>query len=218
MSTETASTTEKQKLSLRLPWFHDPRKLNRTALLKAIAEYGINSEELDTEPKSILVAKLYALILDDGKRNPLNPEVMDDQQPEKWYLLAERFHNKLFVNILDGSDRCKAIAETKEILSGFSIDELIEVGNGDSFPLRCRGEISLILACRLISALTLQPLFESEAEKRTGNHGWIRSSVTIAGNYNGHTRIPHHFTLEGAQEENEKKVATTTGKRKVSSI
>lgn len=180
-----------EKLEVRLPWFRDPRKLNRKSLLKAVEEYGIDPEEVSRERKSSLVRRLYSLMLEEGNRNPLVPEVMNDKQPEKWYLLAERFHKSLF-ELSEESERRTAMEEANKMLSGLSIDELIEVGNGDCIPEKCKSNVE-VLACRLVSALTLEPHFEREGEMMTGNEGWIRCSVTIAGNYNGHTRIPAHL-------------------------
>lgn len=207
-------TERPEKLSLQLPLIRDPRKLNRKELLKEIRERGFDATGLDDEPKSLLVARLYALLLEAGKRQSLEPEAMDDQQPEKWYLLAEMFLRQMRAEMVDADERGNAVREANAILSGWSVDDLVAVGNGDYVPIRCEGNAALMLVCRFVSALTLEPLFERAAEGQTGNRGSIRASVTIAGNVNGFTGLPYHLTVEGAQEEISKQATKASLRKK----
>eukprot|EP01033_Poteriospumella_lacustris_P008392 gene8392-6057_t len=195
-------TERPEKLPLQLPLIRDPRKLNRRELLKEIRERGFDAAGLNDEPKSLLVARLYALILEAGKRKPLEPEAMDDRQPEKWYLLAEKFYKRMFAEIADTNERVNAVREVNAILNNnFTVDELVAIGNGDFVPIRCQGNTALMLVCRFSSALSLEPWVESAASRQLGKSGWIRASVTISGNVNGYTGLPYHLTVKGALEE-----------------
>lgn len=207
-------TERREKLPLQLPLISDPRKLSRKELLKEIRERGFDAAGLDDEPKSLLVARLYALLLEAGKRQPLEPEAMDDRQPEKWYLLAEMFLRQMRAEIVDSDERGNAVREANAILSGSSEDDLVAVGNGDYVPIRCEGNAALMLVCRFVSALTLEPLFERAAQRQIGKRGWMRASVTIAGNVNGFTGLPHHLTVEGAQEEISKQATNASFRKK----
>lgn len=184
----------KRKFPLKLPWFTDPRKMRRHEMCLAIKSYGGDTATLPSMSKAELVATVYDLLLESGKRCPLDPMNMDDEQPEKWYLLAEQLHQQLREETPDAETRRLAMIEANNALGKLTFEELIQIGNGSAG--RCE------TALRFASALMLEPHFEQAAEARTGRRGLIRASVTIAGNYNGHTGLPKHLTIDAARQQN----------------
>lgn len=183
------------RMALQLPLFRDPRRLSRHDLLDEVLKYGGVSTSLKDLPKQELVAIVFGLLVEYGKKNPINPSELDDEQPEKWYIFAEHFHRKITAANLNLSQRKHHMTEVREAVRGLPISTLVDIANGESLILTNQPDVIRRLFYRFVAALILEPHFEQLAERKTGHNGLIRASVTITGNYNGFTGVPERLMI-----------------------
>eukprot|EP00595_Chromulina_sp_UTEXLB2642_P002066 CAMPEP_0196763488 /NCGR_PEP_ID=MMETSP1095-20130614/4193_1 /TAXON_ID=96789 ORGANISM="Chromulina nebulosa, Strain UTEXLB2642" /NCGR_SAMPLE_ID=MMETSP1095 /ASSEMBLY_ACC=CAM_ASM_000446 /LENGTH=322 /DNA_ID=CAMNT_0042116825 /DNA_START=74 /DNA_END=1042 /DNA_ORIENTATION=- len=192
------------KHPLKLPFFVDPRRMNRRQLLNELIGSKYSSDDLNILSKEVLVAMVYQLLIEKGKAQPLNPFDLDDEQPEKWYILAEIIHKFLCSSVPDPSVREKYMKKANESLRSYDIQKLINVANSfrlkESNCIEDEGELTEYFR-QFSACLAVEPHFEFMPENKTGNFGLMRSSVTIAGNYNGYTGLPEHLTVESARRQ-----------------
>eukprot|EP01039_Chlorochromonas_danica_P003810 gene3810-4160_t len=209
---QRAVLKQKARAPLRLPWFTDPRKMSRRQLYEAINSYGGDAASLASTSKAELVATVYELLVKRGKSFPLDPMNMDNEQPEKWYLLAEQLHRQFIEETPEPETRRMAMVEANAALRGQTIERLIKIADGSPSSIEIATGRETVL--RFVSALKLEPHFEQAAGARTGRSGLIRASVTIAGNYNGYTHVPVHLTVEAARQQQNQTQDQQRGSRK----
>lgn len=193
-----ANKSELHVLKLRntqpfnLPFFMDPRRMNRHELLVELQNYGYDVSLYDDAPKSVIVAVVYEALVAKGKISPLEPLELDDKQPEKLYLIAEQLHIYFCKLENDSAKRQLLMDDANKFLRNKTIEELVNLANSAFSPV-CSGTARTVVI-RFVAALMLEPHFEREAELNCGCKGLVRASVTIAGNYNGYTRLPEHLS------------------------
>lgn len=191
---------------LTLPLFRDPRRMRRKELLTEVQKFCNDNEEImkicETLGKPELVVKVFEYLIEEGKRNPLDPYLLNDEQPEKWYLIAEQLFRQICSLKPKGSERVSMMAQAKSQLRNKTTAELISIANIQNDNIsHSVDEHALELIRRFTAALILEPHFELKAQGNVGRRFSIRASVTIAGNYNGYTKLPRHLTAEGLQSQ-----------------
>jgi hypothetical protein len=196
---------------LALPLFADPRRMNRAELLREIERLGGDVNSLSKEPKVILVAYVFKLLVEYGKKNPIDPMLMHDEQTEKWYVLAEMLHIEICIDEEDPTARSRLISDATTMLQDKTIQELVQIANNQSCQIQEK-------VLRFVACLMLEPHFEQIAESKVARIGSIRASVTIAGNVYGFTGVPNHLSVEAAKEMVQEKSKRVSRKRSKSTI
>lgn len=173
--------------------FKDPRKMNRKELLQNIEKYGQDTSNMKEESKTVLVGILYDLLIEYGSKHPLNPDELSNEQPEKWYILAEQLHKQVCHMIQKGEERVKLIEQANLIVKNKTIDELIDIVLNTS-SVFSTDDLKLDCVCRWVSTLMLETHYELKASRSVGCSIKACASVTITGNYMGFTKPPKRLS------------------------
>lgn len=191
-----ATSNEGKRLKLKIPYYYDPRMMKLNTVKDQLRDFGSSVKG----SRELLNARLLKLIVDEGSKNFPSEDILDDQQPEKWLLIATKYLDIATSIEPNGETRVAVMTEVNLVLEKLvdAVDELKEIGNNSptSQHLQSAPNDLFRALLRAGAALMLQPVVEYEMARQCGSSLLIRSSVTIFDMCSGYSGIPEHCTEE----------------------
>ena len=188
-----------KKIPLKIPLIEDPRMFDLNRLRAYLKAKGIPADD----GKTVLIARVLKDIVDNGLFCNVNPNDMDDRQPEKWIHIANLMLFRACEIEPESDKRIECMALVNKHLATLSTSriKLIEIAIGVSV-FETNSELYNVLA-RMGSALMLEPVIEAEMGQLNANdsESTINASITIFQMCTGFMKIPEHFTIETALAE-----------------
>ncbi len=168
------------RIPLTIPMYKYPNAMSRSELIALLGD------EHRSEPKSLLAARVLQNMV--NTTLVIDPNMMDDRQPEKWIHVANLMlqeAEKLEPNPLARIEVMKRVNAYLEKTENMS--ELIKIASGENqFPTESALYRTLM---RLGAALMIEPIIEYETQRSNPDVS-IAASITIFQMVTGFMGIP----------------------------
>lgn len=192
-------TCTNKKIPFSVPLFEDPRIMTRKELVWKLTQRGLDS----MGSKELLVVRLLKAIVDKGLESSIDPNDMDDRQPEKWIHIGNLGLKEACEIEPDPNARIECMERVNKHLVRLTTNRnaLVAAALGAS---TVTGESVLFHPLmRMGAAVMLEPIVQAELENMCGIQARIKESIVIFSLSTGFMGIPEHLTEEAVLKEEE---------------